>query len=993
MKTLGHHFLVARQQLRLMLPLLLLWRPDVVLQASSNAITSYSVRAWQTDDGLPQNSVYAIAQTPDGYLWVGTREGLARFDGVRFVPLGESAPAELRHGWIMALCVDREGNLWIGCEGYGLARLKDGQFTRFSETDGLISNLIRCLLEDRDGALWIGTEGGLSRYQGGRFKSITEKDGLSVNAIRGVCQDHSGNLRIATLRGLNTLDKEGNIRAVDAPPGKPSVAVKFVCEDRQGRIWTGSIQGLNCLDGKRIISYGLNEGLPDIIQTFALEDRAGQLWVGTYHGVARLVDGKVIPWTKTEGATGDLIYTLFEDREGNLWVGTQDGLYRLRPARFTAYTAEQGLSRNNSMSVLEDHAGTIWIGTWDGGLNHLEDGKFTAYGLASGLDSNRILALHEGRDGGLWVGLDFGAGLNRIKGRPPNLFPKLPGLIPAAIRAVYEDRKGTLWVGTSRGLNVLKGNEFEAYSTANGLAGDTVSAILEDDEGSIWIGTEHGLSRWQAGRFTNFTMREGLSHDAISALYQDRDRTLWIGTRAGGLNRYKGGKFTACMTRDGLFSDEVYEILEDDFGYFWMSCRKGIFRVSKKQLDDFIPGAGKAVYCTAFGRADGLPSVQCNGVAKPAGWKAKDGRLWFATIRGVVVVEPGIKTNERSPPVYVEEVLADGRRLLPDNLAAGESLSLSVPPGRGGLAIHYTALSFQAPEKNRFKYKLEGFDAGWIDAGAGRTASYNQLAPGKYRFRVVASNNDGVWNEAGATLSLVLRAYYWQTWWFKPVIGAGVALLLTLLYRLRVTRLRELERLRIQIAANLHDDVGARLTKVAMVTELVDRGTTDSHPNKPHIQNIFRTVREITQAMDEIVWTINPKNDTLDHLANYIFQYAQEYFQDTGVSCRLDVPAQLPDRPLSTEARHNLFMAVKEALNNALKHSQATEVRIGLGVTDNRMKITIADNGCGFVAGQACGKGNGLDNMKQRLEQIGGRLVLESEPGRGTTIRLEAEGE
>jgi two-component sensor histidine kinase len=403
-------------------------------------------------------------------------------------------------------------------------------------------------------------------------------------------------------------------------------------------------------------------------------------------------------------------------------------------------------------------------------------------------------------------------------------------------------------------------------------------------------------------------------------------------------------------------------------------------------------GAIKAITCTVFGKADGLPSVQCNGVSKPAGWKGKDGRLWFPTIRGVVAVEPGIKTNDQPPPVLIEEILAGGRPLRPEGSAASDSLTLTVPPGRGGIAIHYTALSFQAPEKNRFKYWLEGVDAGWIDAGASRSAYYNNVAPAKYRFRVIACNNDGVWNEKGATLLLIIVPHYWQTWWFKLAAGAALALLLTLLYRSRVTRLRAIERLRIQIAANLHDDVGARLTKVAMVTELVDRQTLPGQPTKPHIQNIFKTVREITQAMDEIVWTINPKNDTLEHLANYIFQYAQDYFQNTGLRCRLDLPAQLPDWPMSTEARHNLFMALKEALNNVLKHSDATEVRIGLEAAGGRMTLSITDNGRGFLIDQARSKGNGLGNMAQRLAQIGGRLVLESEPGRGTKIKMETGG-
>jgi len=380
--------------------------------------------------------------------------------------------------------------------------------------------------------------------------------------------------------------------------------------------------------------------------------------------------------------------------------------------------------------------------------------------------------------------------------------------------------------------------------------------------------------------------------------------------------------------------------------------------------------------------------VQCNGVAKPGGWKGRDGRLWFPTIHGVVAVDSRIKTNDKPPPVAVEQVLAD-RKVILREASAGSGV-WRVPPGRGDLEIHYTALSLQAPEKNRFKYMLEGADSTWNDVGPLRTARYNHLSPGNYRFHVCACNNDGVWNEVGTTVPFLLLPHFWQTWWFRPsLLAAGVALL-TLLYRLRVARLRELERLRVEIAANLHDDVGARLTKVAMITELVDHETSPRERSKPHIQALARTTREVIRAMDEIVWTINPKNDTLENLANYVFHHAQEYFQNTNVRCRLDMPAQLPEWPISTEMRHNLFMAVKEALNNVLKHAAATEVRITLAVSPSHLTLTIIDNGHGFVPDQARPAGKGWRHMKTRLEKLGGRLTLESKPGAGTTIRMEA---
>jgi signal transduction histidine kinase len=621
-------------------------------------------------------------------------------------------------------------------------------------------------------------------------------------------------------------------------------------------------------------------------------------------------------------------------------------------------------------------------------LNALRGNNVTAYSSSNGLPRDSVLALHQGRSQTLWLGMEAGGGLEEFKEGQRRSWPRQNGFIGDAIRVIHQDSKGGLWVGTSSGLCELRAGKMRTFTTKSGLAGDMVLSLLEDAARRLWIGTDGGLSCYKDGHFSNFTMRDGLSHNSIDALYEDRDHTLWIGTRGGGLNRFKNGHFTAYTTRQGLFSDEIYEILEDDFGYFWMSCRRGIFRVARKELDDLDRGAIKMVTGTAFNKADGLLSVQCNGVAKPGGWKGRDGRLWFPTIRGVVAVDSRIKTNDKPPPVAVEQVFAD-RKVVP-RLESSSAGLWCVPPGRGDLEIHYTALSLQAPEKNLFKYILEGADSTWNDVGPLRTARYNHLLPGSYHFHVSACNNDGVWNESGTAVTLLLLPHYWQTWWFRPSLLAAGAVLLTLLYRMRVARLRELERLRIEIAANLHDDVGARLTKVAMITELADHQTGAAEPSKPHIRAIARTTREVIQAMDEIVWTINPKNDTLENLANYIFQYAQEYFQNTTVRCRLDMPAQLPDRPISTEIRHNLFMAVKEALNNVLKHAAANEVRITLAILPPYLRLTIIDNGRGFLPDQTRPGGNGLRNMKSRLEKLGGHMTLESTPGTGTTVAMEA---
>lgn len=965
---------------------------------STNAPLSYNVRIWQTEDGLPQNTVAAVTQTQDGYLWVGTHDGLARFDGFRFVLVTDDSAPELKRTSVSALCGASDGSLWIGMETNGLTRLKNGKFTHWSEVSGWPNNQTHCIFESKDGSIWVGSEGGLTRFSGNKWTHFSDRNGLGDNSVRALSEDSEGNLRIATRRGLSTLDSEGVISTMNVGAGMVANALKAVCVDRNGTVWVGANEGITRLDSNQRPAPGIRHGLPHPVVTVIRSDHAGDLWVGTYGGVVRVVDGKVVSQPLGESAFGDLVYAIYEDRENNLWIGGRDGLYRLNPARFTTYTMRQGLTYNNVMSVCEDHNGAVWIGTWGGGLNRLSGDIISAYTVTNGLSGNSVLALHESRDGSLWIGMEYLGGLNRFKpGEFHNSFRKENGPLDQ-IKVIHEDRQGVLWLGTSfAGLKLV--GKSGSYSTANGLAGNMVMAIHEDGQGDMWVGTDGGLSRFSKGKWTSYTTRDGLSANAVDAIYEDAAQTLWLGTKGGGLVRFRDGKFKAFTTREGLFNDEVYEIVEDDGGYFWMSCRSGIFRVKKSELDAFDQGRLKKIPCIFFSKADGLLSVQFNGVAKPAGWKGRDGRIWFPTIRGVVSVDTRIQTNERPPPVVIEEVLADKKPVVrPGNPwhrydgSEGDGRPIEIPPGQGELEIHYAALSFQTPEKNRFKYRLEGVDSDWVDAGTRREVHYNNLAPRSYRFRVIASNNDGVWNETGASIPLTLQPHFWQTLWFKLSIPLIFGLMFFTWYQFRVRRLRALERLRIQIAADLHDDVGARLTKVAMVTEFLDRETEAGHKAKPHIENVARTTREIIQAMDEIVWTINPKNDTLDNLANYIFQYAQDYFQDTAVSCRVDMPAKLPDLPISTEERHNLFMAVKEALNNVLKHSGATEARIALMADDKRLTIFVSDNGCGFLTAEHEDSGNGLRNMTERLNRIGGRLTLESESGKGTRIKMEVNG-
>lgn len=972
--------------------------------------SGYTARAWQVDEGLPDNLVQAITQTPDGYLWVGTRAGLAKFDGVHFSRYDARNTPAIKNSSITALYTSGDGALWIGTAGGGLVRLKDDVFTHYGRADGLAGDDVRVIYESEEGSLWIGTTTGMSRYRNKKFVNYTEKDGLSSDMVGDIYQDRDGNLWIATGKGLNRLKTDGTMNSFVMPNGLPNDSVRVICQDNGGRIWIASNNGLLWYDqfwANHFYAYNTRYGLSDTFVSAICEDRNDNLWVGTYSGLNRFHDGRFYPQLDEAGLPFSKVNALFEDDESDLWVGTQEGLIRLTPKCFSTYTKQQGLTHNNIMSVLQDRKGNMWIGTWGGGLDRMNGEKVTAYAPTNGLSQDLILSLCEGRDGSIWAGADFDGGLTRLKDGQVTHYTWQDGLINARVQVLHADRTGNLWIGTSQGLSCLTNGKFTNYTVRDGLAGNNVRAIIEDPAGTLWFGTEGGLSRLKEGRFVNFTTRNGLSDNAVIALYQGRQGTLWIGTDGGGLNKYRGGRFTAYTKQQGLFSDVIFSILEDDEGWLWMSCPQGVFRVRKKDLEAMDQGTLTIVSSIVYGKSDGMESPQCNGAGKPSAWKSSDGRLWFPTSKGLVTVDPQTVTLDRNPPpVYIEQVMADRKPLLPDGtpnaenvLASGNASILRIPPGHGELQFQYTALNLAAPGKSRFEYKLDKIDPDWIDAGSRRTAYYNNLPPGTYHFHVKACNQDGFWNETGASLSLVLLPYYWQTWWFRSlavlmIVGSisGVALYATRRrMQRRLARLEQqhaIEKERGRIAKDMHDQIGAGLTQIGLLSEFARRDADKNGAARVHAEKIYDVARELAQTLDEIVWMVNPRNDTLNKLGLYLAAYAEEFFEATNIRCRLDIPPGLPSCPLSAELRHNLFLTVKEALNNIVKHSQASEAHVRLALKPSQLEIVIEDNGLGFSVETANMSRNGLSNMKERIEEIGGTFEISARPDKGTRICL-----
>jgi len=650
---------------------------------------------------------------------------------------------------VNGICQDDSGALWIATN-LGLNRYEGGKFTTFSIRGGLPSDEITSVLAARGGIIWAGTPRGLARYEKGRFTAFTPQEGLPKEGVRCLTEDASGTLWIGTNGGGLCAYKKGRFTLYTVKDGLPSDEIQALCEDRDGNLWIGTeTAGLARLRQGVFDRYAVKEGLTDNAVWSLLEDREGSLWVGTFGGgLNRLKDEKFTTYDASAGLSNSTVWAVYEDAARTLWIGTDGGLNAYRDGRFTVYSKRDGLPHDSVTSLVEDREGALWVGTSGGGLACLKDGRFKVYGEREGLSHLNVFSLCEDREGTLWIGTN-GGGLNRFKDGKITVFGKKEGLTDAYIRALLEDRDGTLWIGTNGG----------------------------------------GLNRYRDGVFTHFTKADGLSDDFIRALYQDKEGTLWIGTRSGGLCRMRDGKTRAFRMADGLLSDVVYQILEDTRGNLWLSCNKGISRVSKEDIEAFDAGKIPNIPSSNFGRADGMKSPECNGGTQPAGWKSKDGRLWFPTIRGVVVIDPQhIRTNDLPPPVRIESVVVDGK---PDRSSdggaegtAGKARVIEVAPRSDRIEFHFTALSFQDPERVRFRYFLEGHDEAWSDLAGGRErlVAYTNLPPGRYTFRATACNGDGVWNQAGDAVALRLNPRFRETPAFYALVVLGLLLLGGTLY-------------------------------------------------------------------------------------------------------------------------------------------------------------------------------------------------------------------
>jgi len=979
--------------------------------SSAGAGGRYCVDVWGTGEGaLPQSSVIAMTQSHDGYLWLGTLDGLVRFDGVRFTVFDESTTTNLSSIQIVKLFEDSRSNLWIGTQTSGTMLVTNGQILKLELGQGRRKGHLASLCEDSQGAVWLLTEDReLARYWHGQV-DVWNIPGESYNSGRAVIAENSGMVWVGTDRELFGIDPAA-VRTKAPLPQMENMPIReldFLLASRKGGYWRIADGGIQKYAGAKLQqdfgSFPWLENRPNVaLVQAACEDREGNLVVGTYDQGVYWFDaaGQATHISTTNGLSNNYVRSLVVDSEGSLWVGL-DGdpaLNRVKRSIFHVLDSSAGL---DVQSICEDGHGGLWFSPKNEDVRHFKDGVTLHVGSSPGPLSRfnpKAVLMDKNQD--VWVAT-VGLALFRLEGDMFKLMPGCLGAINPEISALYQAHDGRLLVGTQGGLASWNGQQWTVTSTNNGLTANLVRAITDDAQGNLWIGTEHGgLDLWRDGKFTSFQKRDGFPSDNISCLYLDKLGVLWIGTIGNGLIRLENGHWTHYTTDQGLTGNSIDYLIEDDEGFLWLGSNVGLMRVPKRDLNDFAAGSALFLACRGYDKRDGLPINECTYGSQPAACRTQDGTLWFPTTAGMVSVKPSeIQSNTIPPPVIIETVLVGSQRNT-TGLHLPPPTSVTVPPGKENLEIQYTSLNLAAAGRALFRYRLEGYQTAWTEAGKVRFARYPNLPPGKYDFHVQACNEDGLWNRAGAHLAIIVLPPFWDTWWFRTVaalallgivIGAVHYISTQKLHRqlAGLTQQQALEKERARIARDIHDQVGASLTQLSLLGEMVEADKDIPAEAENHARQISQTARETALALDEIVWTVNPSNDTLDGLVNYICKNAQEYLAVAGLRYRLDVPAQLPPLVITPEARHNVFLAAKESVTNIVRHAHASEAWLRLRLEPGHFALEIEDNGRGPGGSKekAAESRNGLRNMRKRMEDIGGEFFMGPGKEGGTLVRL-----
>jgi ligand-binding sensor domain-containing protein/two-component sensor histidine kinase len=959
--------------------------PSASTPLDSKESESYGIDFWREAEGLSQSRIRAITQTRDGYIWLGTDDGVVRFNGTGFKTFSVET-GSLRDNEIAALKEDHEGGLWIGTYGGGLSLLKNGVFRNFSTADGLPDDVIMRLDEDSEGNIWFFTPNGVGRYSHGVFTKFTTDNGLSDNLVTAISARTPQEVFVATGSKMHRLAGERFEEfpgVIDEGDGN----VVYMMSSSDGALWLSFSTGLvkKWKDGNLRVYSSRQKISPHI--SLLYEDPQGAMWMVAEKGLFKLKDTQFEP-VSLENNTVRLgtIYALFMDREGSVWVGLQaNGLGRLRKRDLKTIASEQGLPNDSTRSVFQDSRGDLWVGTVRG-LARFSEGHVTSFTEVDGIQLGPVRSFAEDAQRNVLVSV--GPTLFMIR---DGKLVRYPGWKDTSeIQAVYKDQRERIWVGTDgAGLFLIENLSVQNYRAEDGLASNRVRTILSDKNGAIWVGTSgRGVSRYQDGKFTNYTTADGLAGNRVLTIYEDDEGSLWFATREG-LSRLKEGRFFNYTARSGLLVSFVYTILDDGRGNFWFSCAQGLFRVSKSDLKEFAEGKIERIKSVDYGVSDGMRTRASNVGNQPAAWKSLDGSLMFSTMNGVVVVDPKrLTTNQFVPPVYIEQVTINKEDQKTDQ-------ELQLPLGLGEVEIHYAALSYVSPEKIRYRYMLEGFDRDWVDVTGRRFAYYANLAPGRYRFRVIAGTVDGAWNESGAAINFYLKPRFYQTRLFLFLVISALVIITWLLYRLRLHGLKvryiAVLQERNRIAREIHDTLAQNLAGIALQLDSVTMELSDVPPSlRARLDQACSLTRyslaEARRSVSDL------RSDDLERQELNVSLPAIAEKMVAGTELRVSVQVTGTRRDLDPTTEKNLLRIYQEAIANSIKHARARVIEIELKYEDDCLVLRVRDDGIGFNTENIIplGVGHyGLVGMRERAERIGGHMTLKSRPGEGTELLVE----
>ena len=949
----------------------------------AKSLTQFARTTWTEEHGLPQDTIRAIAQTSDGYLWLGTDEGLARFDGYEFT-LFNKRNGDLPADSITALAAAAGSVLWIGTSN-GLTRYQGRQFQTFTAADGLPDSAINDLTVDHAGTLWVVAGASLCRFHDGRFTTYAPGKEIPTTAVRRVYEDRHHVLWIAGLTEVFKMEDGKFVTVVGEDAFQRDFAT-FLQDDRHGNLWIGASSGLlrRSRDGK-LRAYGLRDGMPDAFIRAIAEDRDGNLWIGTNAGVARLEGDRFVAFQGNDRDRG-LVRCLFEDREGNLWLGANSGLRRFRDTRFVNYGTSEGLPGDDPNAVFQDRAGQIWVGFHNSGLMRFSEEGLRVYTTRDGLPYDEIFSIREARNGDLLIG---SRGFVRMRdGRFTTYIPPDP-LARFNVFDVLEDSTGRIWLATPGGLAELRGDQFRIVAPGGPILASAVVTLCEGRDGAIWAGTYgKGLWRVQGDEVRLFTVADGLSSDQIHTLYSDPDGVVWIGTFGGGLNSFRDGKFTHFGAKDGLRSDNIAKIT-DDGDSLWLSTTRGICRIAKQQLREFAAHRRKHLEPVNFGVEDGLRSAQ----AAPSypigagGTRTSDGMLLFTTSRGLAVYS---STDHRqpqlAPAVHLVELSVDGQ---PIDLASSQWLG----PHSERIQIRYGAIHLSAPEQVRYSYKLAPFDNQWVRAGSRRIINYDTLRPGHYEFAVRAEIPGGPVAERSFPFE-VLPGFY-ETWWFRLFAALMVGAAAWGIYQFRLRQIRYgfslvLEE-RARLAREIHDTLAQGFVGISSQLDAVAMCMPEeTTPARKYLDLARRMARHSLTEARRSVMDLRASALEGQNLAAALESGARTW--TAGFPVDVDVEVTGARTPLPPEMEQHLLRIAQEAVTNVVKHAGASRVSIKLHTEAGKLFLQIKDNGRGFEPDgvfSTSGGHFGVLGMRERAERLGGEFRVESRPEEGTEVEVK----